>query len=210
MSDFLTTEKREGGGTREAKQVRASGRVPVVLYGHKEANAFLTVTHDEIMAVLKHGGKVVDLKGAVSEKAMVREVQWDTYGKEVLHVDLARVSASEVVKATIAIELRGTAAGQKSGGHIEFIRHEIDIKCPVTSVPDKIVLNITSLELDGHIYAKDVPLPQGASLVTAADTLVVQCVAAKLADETAGPGAVAEPELIRKPKEEKEEGAAKS
>lgn len=206
MSDFLTTEKRQGGGTREAKQVRAAGRVPVVLYGHKEANAFLTVTHDEIMAVLKHGGKVVDLKGAVSEKAMVREVQWDTYGKEVLHVDLARVSASEVVKATVAIELRGTAAGQKSGGHIEFIRHEIDIKCPVMSVPDKIVVNLTNLELDGHINAKDVPLPTGASLVTAGDTLIVQCVAAKLEEETA-PGAVAEPELIRKAKEEKEEAA---
>jgi large subunit ribosomal protein L25 len=205
MSDFLTTEKREGAGTREAKQVRSTGRVPVVLYGHKEANAFLSVTHDEIMAVLKHGGKVVDLKGAVSEKAMVREVQWDTYGKEVLHVDLARVSASEVVKATVSIELRGTAAGQKSGGHIEFIRHEIDIKCPVLSVPDKIVLNITALELDGHIYAKDVPLPQGATLVTTGETLVLQCVAAKLVDDGPLGGNVAEPEVIKKAKEDKED-----
>lgn len=206
MSDFLTTEKREGAGSREAKQIRSTGRVPVVLYGHKEANAFLSVTHDEIMAVLKHGGKVVDLKGAVSEKAMVREVQWDTYGKYVVHVDLARVSAQEVVKATVAIELKGTAEGQKSGGHIEFIRHEIDIKCPVMSVPDKIVLSITNLALDGHIYAKDVVLPEGATLVTAGDSLIVQCVAAKLAEE-ASPGAVAEPELIRKAKEEKEEAA---
>jgi large subunit ribosomal protein L25 len=204
MSDFLTCEKREGSGTREAKQVRATGRVPVVLYGHKEANAFLSVTHDEMMAVLKHGGKVVDLKGVVSEKAMVREVQWDTYGKSVLHVDLARVSASEVVKATVAIELRGTASGQKSGGHLEFIRHEIAIKCPVLSVPDKIVLNVTNLELDGQLLAKDVPLPQGATLITHADDLIVQCVAAKL-EEAPAPGAVAEPELIRKPKEEKED-----
>jgi large subunit ribosomal protein L25 len=204
MSDFLTTEKREGGGTREAKQVRAGGRVPVVLYGHKEANAFLTVTHDEIMAVLRHGGKVVDLKGAVSEKAMVREVQWDTYGKSVLHVDLARVSATEVVKATVAIELKGTAAGQKSGGHIEFIRHEIDIKCPVMSVPDKIIVSVSNLELDGHIFAKDVTLPEGATLLSAPEDLIVQCVAAKL-EEAPLPGAVAEPELIRKPKEEKED-----
>ena len=207
MSDFLTTEKREGAGTREAKQVRATGRVPVVLYGHKEANAFLSVNQDEIMAVLRHGGKVVDLKGAVSEKAMVREVQWDTYGKEVLHVDLARVSATEVVKATVSIELRGTAAGQKSGGHIEFIRHEIDIKCPVLSVPEKIVLSITNLELDGHIYAKDVPLPQGATLVTKADTLVLQCVAAKLTEEASAGGNVAEPEVIKKAKEDKDEAA---
>lgn len=206
MSDFLTTEKREGAGTREAKQIRATGRVPVVLYGHKEANAFLSVTQDEIKAVLKHGGKVVDLKGAVSEKAMVREVQWDTYGKYVVHVDLARVSASEVVKATVSIELRGTAEGQKSGGHIEFIRHEIDLKCPVMGVPDKIVLLITDLALNGHIYAKDVPLPEGASLVTPGDALIVQCVAAKHGDD-ALPGAVAEPELIRKAKDEKEEAA---
>jgi large subunit ribosomal protein L25 len=206
MSDFLTTEKREGAGTREAKKIRAAGRVPVVLYGHKQPNQFLSVTHDEIMAVIRHGGKVVDLKGAVSEKALVRDVQWDTWGKQVLHVDLARVDVSEVVKATVAIELRGTAEGQKSGGHIEFIRHEIDIKCPAVQVPDKIVLPITHLELGGHIYAKDVALPQGATLASSPDDLIVQCVASKADDVApAAPGAAVEPELIRKPKEEKED-----
>jgi hypothetical protein len=74
------------------------------------------------------------------------------------------------------------------------------------SVPDKIILSITNLALDGHIYAKDVPLPEGVSLVTAGETLVVQCVAAKLVDD-ALPGAVAEPEVIRKAKDDKEEAA---
>src|SRR5690349_18533126 len=102
MAEALNVKKRETRGKRNAKRMRYAGTIPAVLYGHGEETKSLTVVADEMALVVRHGGRVVELKGAVNEKAFIRAMQWDTFGTEVLHVDFTRVSEHERVEVKVS------------------------------------------------------------------------------------------------------------
>jgi large subunit ribosomal protein L25 len=187
------------------RRLHQSAKITTILYGHSEANV-----NDRLVEVVRVCGTAASCstRGDVADSALLRAVQWDTFGKSVLHVDLLRVSATELVDTTVAIELRGTAVGTTEGGVIQFITHEIDIECPAAAIPEKIQVNVTDVHLDQAIHASDVKLPEGAKLVTPGDVVIVQCVAPKVEEEVAPvipvEGAV-EPELIKKEKPAEEE-----
>jgi large subunit ribosomal protein L25 len=136
-------------------------------------------------------------------------VQWDTFGGIVLHLDFYRVSAGELVETTLTVALRGEAPGVKAGGVVEQVQHELEIECPVSSLPDRLELSIRNLELGAAIHARDVPMPEGARLLSDPDAVIVHCVM-PMRDEEEAPAAPAEagePEVIgRKAGEEEEEG----
>jgi large subunit ribosomal protein L25 len=152
---------------------------------------------------------LVDLKGDVSDTALVRGLQWNTYGTDVLHVDLARVSAEERVHVRVPVETRGTAAGAHEGGIVELVMHEVEIECPAGSIPDKIEVRVHEMQVGDSLKAGEIPLPEGVRMLVEPDIIVVHCVGRTLEEEevTAEAGAeAAEPEVIgRKGKEEEEE-----
>jgi large subunit ribosomal protein L25 len=213
MADILNVKRREQLGSANNRRLRATGNIPAVLYGHGEANLSLTVPSGDVLAVVRHGGKVVKLAGDVSENALIRAVQWDVWGKDVLHIDLLRVSEKDKVKTKVSVELKGTAVGTTEGGVVEHVLHEVEIECPAMSIPDRLLLNINDLHLDGSLFAKDIPLPQGARMVTDENTLIVHCVTPHIEVEptpAAEPGAV-EPEVIgQKEREEAAKAAAEA
>ncbi len=207
MAEVLNVKAREGLGKKNNRRLRSDGMVPAELYGHGEKNVSLTVSHAEMALALKHHSRVVELKGAVNEKALIRDLQWDTYGIDVLHVDFSRVSEHERVSVQVPVELKGEAPGAKEGGVIEFVVHEVEIECEALSIPEKLEVNIKELHLGGEITAGELPLPSGAKMLTGADVLIVHCVKPKLMGEApAEGGVVAEPEVIgRKAGEEEGE-----
>ena len=190
-----------------ARRLRQGGQIPAVLYGHGEASHSLSITADEIAAVLRHGGRVVELRGALNEKAFIRDMQWDTYGNEVLHVDFTRVSEHERIEVTVSIELRGQAPGIKEGGIVEQVAHEIDIECEALSIPEKIEVSLNELKVGDTITAADLQLPGGAKLMSDGDAVIVHCVEAREEADEAAEAAVAEPEVIGRKAEEGEEAA---
>jgi len=205
MSDVLNVTKRETSGKKSRRRLRATGVVPAILYGHKEDNVCLSVSSAELSPVLKHGGKLVELRGAVTEKALIRELQWDTYGTHVLHVDFARVSEHEKVHVTVPVELKGEAAGAKEGGVVEQPIHEVEVECPASAIPEKIIVRINDLPLNGSLTIGDITPPDQVRILDDADLVVVSCHAPQEApEEAAAPGAV-EPEVIGRVA--KEEGA---
>jgi large subunit ribosomal protein L25 len=206
MADTLQVEKRDLHGKRNAKRLRSAGRVPAVIYGHGKQAVSVAVPAEQIRAAIRHGARVVQLKGAASDSALIRDLQYDTYGLEILHVDFTRVSAHERVKVKVPLELKGTAAGQKEGGMIEHLIHEIEIECPVASIPDKITVNIASLALEGAIEIGQIPVPEGIKVLSSKDEVAVHCVKPKAEGEEEAPigGEAVEPELIRKEKAEEE------
>jgi large subunit ribosomal protein L25 len=215
MAETLNVKRREKLGGGNNRRLRQTGLVPAILYGHGEASVSLQLPAEAALGVIRHGGKLVKLAGDVSEGAFIKAVQWDVYGKKLIHIDFLRVSESELVKTTITIELKGTAPGLSEGGIIEFLVHEIEIECPAGSVPDKLIVNVNDLHLNGAIHSKEVPLPQGAKVLSDPDAVVVHCVAPHVvAEETpagaavAEPGAI-EPELIRKEKAAEDEAEEK-
>lgn len=207
MADVLEVAKRGELGKRAMKKLRVRGAVPAVLYGHGEENISLSVPQQQLMATIRLGHKLVELKGDLSERAFVRSVQWDTYGMNVLHVDFTRVSVGEKVKVVVGVELRGEAPGAKEGGVVEHVVHEVEIECPVDAIPERFELKISGLKLNEAIKAADLALPEGARLISDPDAIIVHCVTPKAeAAEIAPALEGAEPELIRKEKVAEEEG----
>jgi large subunit ribosomal protein L25 len=212
MPETLNVKRREEIGSARNRRLRATGQVPAVLYGHGEASLSLSIPAKDIWHAIKQGGKVVALAGEVSDRALIRAVQWDVWGKDLIHIDLLRVSEKDKVKTKVTVELKGTAVGTTEGGVVEFVTHEVEIECPALSIPDKLVVNITDMHLGNAIHAKELALPEGARMLTMGEAVVVHCVAPhieEVAEPTAAEAGAAEPEVIgKKEKEEGEEEAA--
>jgi large subunit ribosomal protein L25 len=172
------------------------------LYGHKQEAKSLALSSDELDAAIRHGNRFVALAGGVTENAFIKDVQWNTWGTEVLHVDFARVSADEKVHVTVAVELRGEAPGMKDGGVVKHMLHTIELECEAASVPEKLLVNINHLEFGKILHVSDLELPRGVTALSDAVTPVVSCLApVEVSDEeqTAGEG---EPEVIGRKKAE--------
>jgi len=209
MKETLSVRVREQLGTRNTRRLRATGQIPAVLYGHNQDGVNLSIPSDQVASVLRHGGRLVDLAGDVAETALIRQVQWDPFGVDILHLDLFRVSAEESVDVVLPIELRGTAPGVKEGGVVEHVRHEAHIRCPVLALPDKLELNISNLQLNKHLTFADIPLPAGAEMLSDAEQQVVHCILPKSElEEAAGAAEPGEPEIIGRKKEDESEGEA--
>jgi large subunit ribosomal protein L25 len=208
MAEVLNVKIREQCGKRRVRRMRSAGEVPAVLYGHGKENKVLAISNDEFSTAIRHGARVVDLKGELDEQALIRDVQWDTFGTHVLHVDFWRVEAGESVETSVAVTLRGEAPGAKDGGIVEQVVHEVSILCPVTSIPDKLEASLKRLELGGTITAADLTLPEGAELRVPETTVLVSCVIRGVEadeeeeEEAAAAAGPAEPEIIGRKAEE--------
>jgi large subunit ribosomal protein L25 len=205
MAEGLKVALREALGTSRSRRLRASGHTPLVLYGHGEANVSLSAGAVDVANVIRHGTRLLDLQGAVSEIAFIRSVQWDTYGIDVLHVDLVRVKADEQVEVTVPIELKGEAPGARSGGIIDQPLHEVQIECPAGSIPSEIVARIGGLEIGDALHVRDLPLPEGARWITDEGLLVVHCITATPEDEAPAMAETAEPEIVGRKKADDED-----
>jgi large subunit ribosomal protein L25 len=210
MSDTLEVTLRKETGTRAARRLRRDGHVPAVLYGHGEKCVELTTSRDAVHAMVRHGSRFVELTGAVKTAAVVRELQWDTFGVEPVHVDFLRVSKSDRVKVKVPIDLKGECPGQRAGGVLNLVMHEVEIECTADAIPDHIHAQVGHLEVGHVIKVRDLQLPKGATPVADGDETVVTCLVPAKKGEEAAPAA-AEPEVIgRKPAEEGEAAAEKS
>src|SRR3954447_21936139 len=209
----LSAQPRGALGTRANQRLRRTGVVPGVVYGHKEAVVPVTLPKKELVNHLNHGTHVFDLSlDGKAEKVLVKEVQYDHLGIEVLHVDFARVSADERVEVTVPLELKGEPAGEAEGGVLQQIVAELEIECLVTDIPHSIVHNVSEMKLDDVLHIKDLKLPPGVKAMQDEDLVVAQV--KTIEEEVAAPAAeegAAEPEVIgRKPEEGEEAVEAKA
>lgn len=207
MPEVLETQPRPQHGKHNTRRLRRQGMVPAVLYGHGQEVISLAVSHEAVEAAIRHGSRLVELRGAANDTALIREVQWDPLGTDVLHLDFARVSADERIEVTVTVELRGEAPGLKDGGIVQQPLHEVDIECPAIAIPDKLQISVNSLKVGDQFLVKDLKLPEGVTVLTDQDEVLVQCVMPSEEDEGGESTEGAEPELIgRKAGEDEEEG----
>jgi large subunit ribosomal protein L25 len=203
----VAAKSREALGTRANRRLREAGLLPGVIYGHKEAVVPVTLPRKEVVEHLRHGAHLFDLSlDGKSEKVLVKEVQFDHLGMEVIHVDFARVSLDEKVKVTIPVELKGTPKGEAEGGVLQQIINELEVECLVTEIPDAIRFNVSDMALDDVLHIKDLKLPGGVKALQDEDLIVatVKEIKEEVASAATEEGA-AEPELIgRKPAEGEE------
>ncbi|MFN5275021.1 MAG: 50S ribosomal protein L25 [Planctomycetota bacterium] len=201
MIETIEVKKRDTKGSRAMIKIRESGAIPAILYGHGEENVCLSVSLDTINNLIKHGTKLVNLRGDITDTALLRAVQWSSMGDYIIHVDFARVSQTETVVVTVPVHLHGEAPGAMSAaGQLRFVSHELSVRCPASKIPEFITCEIGHLQLGQAVHVNELMLPEGVVPVTPGSIVVAQVVAAAGADVEASVPMAAEPELIRKEK----------
>jgi large subunit ribosomal protein L25 len=198
--------KNKGTGSRVSRRLRAAGRVPGVIYGHKQAVVPISLVRHDVLRMIKTPGHLADLDVAgTTETVLIRDVQWDHLGKEVLHLDFTRVSAEEIIETEVAVELRGQAAGVANGGIVEHLVHSLSIKCKAGAIPDSLKVDISNLQVEEGIHVRDLVLPNDVTVSADEDVLIVHVVVRAAAPEPteAAEGAV-QPEVIKPERKEKD------
>ncbi|MCA8986949.1 MAG: 50S ribosomal protein L25 [Planctomycetaceae bacterium] len=207
MSDDpkLVAQRRDSVGTTSTKKLRAAGQVPGSVYGHKQDSVSFAAPVEQLMPIINSGHRVVDLElEGNQEKVLIQDVQWDTYSKNVLHVDLLRVDPNERVSTSVDIIVRGVAPGVLLGGILEQPHHTLPIECPVIRLPENIVVRVSDLALGGAIHVRDLVLPKDCVSTLPGEEIIVHVVTPRgmsTEEETAQPG---EPELVGGKKEDAE------
>jgi large subunit ribosomal protein L25 len=202
---LLKAEIREQTGSGHAAKVRKGGRIPAVVYGHKEEPVAISLDAHNLVEGLHHGHRVLDVQiGKKQEKMIVKELQYDHLGRDIIHVDLMRVDVTETIRVAVPIELKGTAKGTHEGGVVEMHTNRLEIECKVTDIPEVIVVSVKEIGLGDTLHASDVELPSGVKLASAPSTLLVTCslVAAAKSTEELEAEMPAAPEVIGEVKEE--------
>jgi large subunit ribosomal protein L25 len=204
---LLKAEVREHTGSKAVRKVREKGRIPAIVYGHKQDSVAISLDAHDFVEGLHHGHRLMDVQvGRKKEKMIVKELQYDYLGRDIIHVDLMRVDVSEAVKVTVPIELKGTAAGTHEGGIVEEHADHLEIECKATDIPEHIVVSVKELHVGGALHAGDVELPSGIKLVSPPEMLMVTChlVAAAKTTEEMEEEMPAAPEVIGEAKEGEE------
>lgn len=208
---LLKAELRENAGSKDAAKVRKQGRIPAIVYGHKQEPVAISLDAHNFAEELHHKHRLMDVQiGQKKEKMIVKDLQYDHLGKSIIHADLMRVDVTETVKVTVPIELKGTAKGTHDGGIIEERADHLEIECKATDIPETIVVWVKEMGIGDALHAGDIELVDGVKLVSSPETLVVTChlvTAAKTTEEVEEEMPAA-PEVIseaKKPEEEEKE-----
>ena len=205
---LLKAEIREHTGSKSAAKVRKQGRIPAVVYGHKEETVAISLNAHNLVEGVHSRHRLMDVQiGEKPQKVIIKDLQYDYLGKNIIHVDLMRVDVSEMVKVAVPIELKGTARGTHEGGIIEEHTDRLEIECRATDIPENIVVSVKEIGVGDTLHAGDIELPDGVKLISAPSTLLVTCslVAAAKSTEELEEEEPAAPEVIGEPKETEEE-----
>ena len=202
---------REEHGKRAARELRKQGLLPAVIYGHGKPTVPVSLNEHEVELAIHHGERILEIKlGRKNENVLIKDVQWDTFGHQPLHVDLTRVNLDERVQVTIPIVLRGTPAGASEGGVVQQSAAEVQIEVAVSDIPDEIRISVIALAVGETIRMSDLELPEGATLLNDPEAAICSLVlvAEEVEPEPVEAEEAAEPEVIGEQPEEGGEAAA--
>jgi large subunit ribosomal protein L25 len=192
----LTVQRRTHTGKGVARKLRAQGKVPGVCYGFNlEGPLAIAVDLRALKASLdptKRQNTVIDMTiedngQSHSMVVMVREYQIDPIRRELTHVDLVAIDTEKEVVASVPIEFAGKAKGLVLGGQLHVVRHEIDVRCKPTSIPSRVIVDISDLDIGGTIHISDLKLPEGISAATPGRLTIITMAAPEGGGEAEGP-----------------------
>jgi large subunit ribosomal protein L25 len=214
----LSAKPRTGTGKGVARTLRRTGEIPAVIYGHAREAESLALNAREFGRLLEHvtASTVIELNlDGRTSRTLIREIQRHPFKHEVLHVDFLELVAGEKVTVEVPIVYVGTAQGVRDGGVLDQIKHQLTVEADPTILPKHFEVDVTALTIGHALYVRDVRVPEGVTVqddpaspvaIVAAPTKEPTPAEAMPAIEGAVPEAAPEPELIRKPKGDEEEG----
>jgi large subunit ribosomal protein L25 len=183
----LEVSSRAAEGSRSARRLRRSGRIPGVLYGGGDDPLSFSVDSRELRLALAGAGAVVDLSvdGAKPTPVVLKEAQRDPVRGQTTHVDLLRVRLDRAIHAVVALELEGVedTPGVKEGGVLEQLTRELNIEALPTAIPESIVYTLGEMQIGDTLTLEAVAVPDGVTLLDDAETTVATLSAPRLQSE---------------------------
>jgi large subunit ribosomal protein L25 len=165
----LNAQIRERNGSNASRRLRNEGFLPAVVYGGNEPLA-IAIKSSDAAQLLGSGERIVDVSiGERREHVLLREVQRDTFGTDVLHLDFMRVNDDQLVTVSVPLEFSGTPKGLIAGGVTEYSRIELPITCPAGLVPKCITVAIDHLGVGKVLHNDEIELPEGIKLAADLD-----------------------------------------
>lgn len=205
-AEIRDSAKNKGTGSKVSRRLRAAGHVPAIIYGHKQAAQPVSLTRESVATLIKRGSHVVGLEiGGKTETVLVRELQWDHLGKEIIHIDFFRADLNEQIDSDVRLEIRGEAPGVKEGGVLELTHPTVKVRSQTTNLPDSIRIDVSGLHMGQAIHVKDLTLPEGVTALTPADEILVHLVRPTGAVSVETGESPTEPERITRPEKKTEE-----
>jgi len=199
-------QKNKGTGSRVSRKLRAQGRIPAIIYGHKQAPTPISVARDSVWEMIKKSTHLAQLEfDGTSEMVLVRDVQWDYLGKEIIHLDFARVNAEESIATEVRLDLRGTAPGIGEGGVLEHLVHALHVHCRATAIPESIKVDVSSLHLGQAIHVRDLKLPEGVTTTVDPESRLVHVLSPAATPEPTETAEGTQPEVIKPERKDKDE-----
>jgi large subunit ribosomal protein L25 len=215
---IIEVQRRDGTGKGVARRLRKQNLVPAVLYGADREPIAIQVPRAILLKLFKDGGhenRIFLLRLAGTEQtrhAMVRDMQLDAGTDQITHLDFQRIAMDKTIRVSVHVEVEGIAYGVKTeGGVLDFVTRELEIETLPANIPQRIMVDVTNLQIGQHLEARELQLPEGVTFVGSPDAVVVSVKHARAeeaAEETkpeALTEAAAEPEVIQRGKKEEAE-----
>lgn len=207
----LTAHPRALADRNAVKQVRATGRVPAVIYGRQHPAQNLELDAAQLDAVIHHSVSeniLVDLKVNTDTRperlALVQEVQHDPLDGHVLHVDLHEVARDERVTLSVPVESRGEPVGVKTGGGVlEHVLFKLKVRALPADLPEAIVVDVSGLQVGQTLHIGELPPLSGVEFLGGKDVPVFTVAAPRVeaAEATAATAPAGEVEMIKEKKD---------
>lgn len=167
----LEAEVRTEFGKGAARRIRRDNKIPAVLYGHGTEPVHLTLPGHDTMLALKHANAILTLNfDGKQELALAKDVQRDAIKPVIEHIDLVIVKRGEKVTVDVAVHVEGEAAPETN---VVVENSSLTVEADVIAIPESFTVSVEGLEAGSQVLAKDVELPEGVSLVSDEELLVV-------------------------------------
>jgi large subunit ribosomal protein L25 len=210
MEEYVLTATPRGQfGTRAARRLRREGLVPANIYGHGQENLSVCLTGREFRKFFEAGHRIVKIliDGRSEEHGVIKDVQYDGLGTDILHVDITRVGKGEAITLEVPVEIVGVPHGVSGGGVLEFRHKELRVSGVAGQIPESYPHTVEDVKLGSFLRIRDLVPPEGCTFLEDPETVVIAVgeahVEAEAApEEAAGPS---EPEVIGQKKESETE-----
>ena len=183
MSNLKAT-KRDNLSTGSNNKLRASGFIPAILYGGKNANEKISIAKKDLKNFIQNESFLstvfeIDLDGK-KEKVLPRDVAYHVTTNEPIHLDLMRIVSGTKIAIEIPVKFinNNDSPGLKRGGVLNIVRRKVELKCPADNIPEDITIDLAGTDIGTSIKISSVKLPENVTPVIDDRDFVIATVAA--------------------------------
>jgi large subunit ribosomal protein L25 len=183
---IITAQKRELG-TRNARRLRRSGKIPAVLYGINTENQHIAIDRSQFMSAIRKSRRndkfELQIEGGDKYEVIVKEVQWHPVKDEVEHVDFYKLTEGRHVVVNVPVKVVGESKGVKMGGDLYQPRKQITVEALPEAIPNEIIVDVTNMQIGDVIHVFDLEMPEGVKVKSSKNFTVI-AVLGKAPEET--------------------------